>query len=133
MKHAKEIVKPIFPAHCKVAIVLKARQTGVRFSIGGGNDGEDCAAALHQFCGQCHRVTGNLADIDWGSPWSYRHQSPYLERSRCLQKSAEKLSCLSCHDSTRTDAARRCRLREGALRCLPVRRAQTARRTQQLS
>jgi hypothetical protein len=26
MKHAKEIVEPIFPAHCKTAIVLKSRK-----------------------------------------------------------------------------------------------------------
>jgi hypothetical protein len=54
--------------------------------------------ALNDFCGRCHRVTGNLAGIDWQSPWSVRHQPPYLARSRCFQESGGKLSCLTCHD-----------------------------------
>jgi hypothetical protein len=56
------------------------------------------AAGLNEFCGSCHRVSANLADVDWNSPWSYRHQPPYLARSRCFQRSAGKLSCLTCHD-----------------------------------
>ena len=54
--------------------------------------------ALNDFCGRCHRVTGNLQQIDWQSPWSVRHQPPYLARSRCFQESGGKLSCLTCHD-----------------------------------
>ena len=53
---------------------------------------------LNDFCGRCHRVTGNLEQIDWQSPWSVRHQPPYLARSRCFQASGGKLSCLTCHD-----------------------------------
>jgi hypothetical protein len=62
------------------------------------NPGTLGAAGLNEFCGQCHRVAGNLADVDWNSPWTYRHQPPYLARSRCFLKSAGKLSCLTCHD-----------------------------------
>jgi hypothetical protein len=54
--------------------------------------------SINDFCGRCHRVTGNLQQIDWQSPWSARHQPPYLARSRCFQESGGKLSCLTCHD-----------------------------------
>jgi hypothetical protein len=62
------------------------------------NPGALSAVALNQFCGTCHRVAGNLADTDWNSPWSIRHQPPYLARSRCFQESGGRLSCLTCHD-----------------------------------
>lgn len=61
------------------------------------NPGTLGAGALNEFCGTCHRVAGNLADVDWNSPWSIRHQPPYLARSRCFQKSG-RLFCLTCHD-----------------------------------
>jgi Cytochrome c554 and c-prime len=56
------------------------------------------AGALNTFCGTCHRVAANLAEVDWSSPWSVRHQPPYLARSRCFQKSGGRLSCLTCHE-----------------------------------
>jgi hypothetical protein len=62
------------------------------------NPGTLSAGAINEFCGECHRVARNLTDADWNSPWSYRHQPPYLARSRCFQKGAGKLSCLTCHD-----------------------------------
>ena len=73
------------------------------------NPGSMDAVALNQFCGTCHRVAGNLAEMDWNSPWSIRHQPPYLARSRCFQQSRGRLSCITCHDAheplRRQDAA----------------------------
>jgi hypothetical protein len=60
------------------------------------NPGKLSAEELNRFCGRCHRVIG--AGFDWNSPWSARHQPPYLARSRCFQNSGGKLSCLTCHN-----------------------------------
>lgn len=60
------------------------------------NPGKLSGEELNRFCGRCHRVIG--ASFDWDSPWSVRHQPPYLARSRCFQDSGGKLSCLTCHN-----------------------------------
>lgn len=52
----------------------------------------------NEFCGRCHRVTENLREVDWSSPWSVRHQPPYLGRSACFRASGGRLGCLTCHD-----------------------------------
>jgi hypothetical protein len=56
------------------------------------------SAELNRFCGKCHRSIAEGEEFDWGSPWSVRHQPPYLARSRCFQQSGGALSCLTCHD-----------------------------------
>jgi hypothetical protein len=65
------------------------------------------ADGLNSLCGRCHRVIAT--SLDWNSPWSVRHQPPYLARSRCFQNSGGKLSCITCHDPhervRRSDAA----------------------------
>lgn len=59
------------------------------------NPGRLSSEELNRFCGRCHRAIAQ--SLDWNSPWSVRHQPPYLARSRCFQNSGGKLSCLSCH------------------------------------
>lgn len=54
------------------------------------------ADRLNLLCGRCHRAIST--SLDWNSPWSVRHQPPFLVRSRCFQNSGGKLSCLTCHD-----------------------------------
>jgi hypothetical protein len=64
------------------------------------------AAEMNQFCGSCHRKPAASGDdTDWRNAWNTRHQPLYLAESACFQKSAGKLSCLSCHDA-HTGAAR---------------------------
>ena len=66
-----------------------------------GRPGNLSAADLNRFCGECHRNIASIADgenFDWSSPWSVRHQPPYLARSRCFQLSGGALSCLTCHE-----------------------------------
>jgi hypothetical protein len=60
------------------------------------NPGKLSGEEMNRLCGRCHRLIGS--SFDWNSPWSIRHQPPYLSRSRCFQNSGGKLSCLSCHD-----------------------------------
>src|SRR5262249_1410414 len=107
---------------------MQVTETGVRCEVchGPGSAHRDAAARgekaaaqlvenpgrlngdeMNRFCGRCHRVIGPT--FDWNSPWSVRHQPPYLARSRCFLQSAGKLSCLSCHNPhepvRRNDAA----------------------------
>ena len=53
---------------------------------------------LNKFCGTCHRFPGRNFVVNWNASWNVRHQPPYLRESRCFQKGAGTLSCLTCHD-----------------------------------
>jgi len=54
---------------------------------------------LNDFCGNCHRQPPKEGeDTNWSDPWNVRHQPVYLSQSQCFQKSAGKLTCLTCHD-----------------------------------
>ena len=79
-------------AHREAAIRGDVAQAGRLID----NPGKLSSEELNRFCGRCHRVIGPT--FDWDSPWSVRHQPPYLSRSSCFRKSGGKLSCLSCHD-----------------------------------
>jgi hypothetical protein len=84
------------PGGAHRAAVLKGDRTQAKHLV--RNPGALGAAALNDLCGKCHRVASNLTEADWNSPWSIRHQPPYLGRSRCFQKSGGRLSCLTCHE-----------------------------------
>ena len=53
------------------------------------------AAAMNDFCGNCHRKPGE--DTDWTKPWNTRHQPIYLNQSACFQKSKGAVNCITCH------------------------------------
>ncbi len=56
-------------------------------------------SAMNELCGRCHRPPAGKRDtIDWNYAWNVRHQPVYLNESRCFQKSAGALSCVSCHN-----------------------------------
>lgn len=56
------------------------------------------AAALNDFCGECHRPpAAQGTQIDWTFSWNVRHQPVYLSQSACFRKSSGALSCLTCH------------------------------------
>jgi hypothetical protein len=56
------------------------------------------AAELNQFCGRCHRPPSSPGvTIDFNYAWNVRHQPVYLSQSECMQNSAGKLSCFTCH------------------------------------
>ena len=56
-------------------------------------------SAINQLCGRCHRPPARDGEkIDWNYAWNVRHQPVYLNESRCFQKSAGALSCITCHD-----------------------------------
>jgi hypothetical protein len=67
------------------------------------------ARDLNLLCSRCHRTGAEKPALDWNSPWSVRHQPPFLARSLCSQKSPSGLSCMACHNSheplRRNDAA----------------------------
>ena len=75
-----------------------AGDTGGAKKLIGKPSNLSAAAALNRFCGECHRSIADGENFDWDSPWSVRHQPPYLARSRCFQLSGGALSCLTCHD-----------------------------------
>lgn len=101
--------------------VLTPRETGVRCEACHGPGGAHVAAArtgdaklakaaignpkrstgeeILVKCGACHRppASGNTR-IDWDYAWNVRHQPVYLAQSRCMTKSAGRMSCLTCHD-----------------------------------
>jgi len=62
------------------------------------NLGRLSAVELVEQCGACHRSTELGAPVDWEDPWNTRHAPVYLVQSRCFQRSAGRLSCLTCHD-----------------------------------
>ena len=73
------------------------------------NPGRRPARDLNLLCGSCHRTGAESPAFDWNSPWSVRHQPPFLARSLCSQKSPSGLSCIACHNPhepmRRNDAA----------------------------
>ena len=62
------------------------------------NPGTLSAGELNRLCGRCHRTGAESPPLDWNSPWSVRHQPPFLGRSRCFQESTSGLSCVGCHN-----------------------------------
>jgi hypothetical protein len=56
------------------------------------------AGELNTLCGNCHRMPAGVQDTpDLRNPWNARHQPLLLAASKCYQRSAGKLSCLTCH------------------------------------
>ncbi len=66
------------------------------------NPGRLNGEEMNRFCGRCHRVIGPT--FDWNSPWSVRHQPPYLARSRCFLNSGDKFIVRKLSQSSRTSA-----------------------------
>lgn len=55
-------------------------------------------AAMNASCGACHRVPSSAEDgSNLLDPWNSRHQPLLLAASACFQKSAGKLTCVTCH------------------------------------
>jgi hypothetical protein len=64
---------------------------------------------INRHCGSCHRMPAAAGEgVDWNSDWNVRHQPLYLAESACFQKSAGKLSCLTCHDAHTGTASPAC-------------------------
>ncbi len=62
------------------------------------NRGPMTGAAMNTMCGSCHRVQSSVEDgSNLLDPWNSRHQPLLLAASVCFQKSAGKLSCVTCH------------------------------------
>src|SRR5215472_3023394 len=62
------------------------------------NPGRLRADQINAFCGNCHRMPAGADDTpDLRNPWNMRHQPLLLAASACFQRSAGRLSCLTCH------------------------------------
>ena len=81
------------------------------------NPGRLSGEEMNRFCGRCHRVISR--SLDWNSPWSVRHQPPYLARSRCFQIQRRQALLHKLPQSSRASAARRCGVLQGPMRRLP--------------
>ncbi|MBB6052387.1 multiheme c-type cytochrome [Armatimonas rosea] len=54
---------------------------------------------LNEACGTCHRTPSDVAAMDAGAREMTQRFQPYgLSLSKCFQKSADKLSCVTCHN-----------------------------------
>lgn len=62
------------------------------------NPGKMNGVQMNALCGECHRVQSSADDgSNLLDPWNSRHQPLLLAASACFQKSAGKLSCITCH------------------------------------
>ncbi|MCC6591390.1 MAG: hypothetical protein IT168_32190 [Bryobacterales bacterium] len=62
------------------------------------NPGRYNGGEVNQFCGSCHRKpTPSGEATNFHDPWNARHQPLFFAESKCFQKSAGRLSCLTCH------------------------------------
>jgi hypothetical protein len=62
------------------------------------NPGAMNGAEMNAACGACHRVQSSAEDgSNLLDPWNSRHQPLLLAASACFQKSAGKLTCVTCH------------------------------------
>ena len=62
-------------------------------------------AALNDACGKCHRTAASVENLDAVAKASTQRFQPYgLSLSACFKKSADKLTCVTCH-SPHADAS----------------------------
>ncbi|MBB6052386.1 multiheme c-type cytochrome [Armatimonas rosea] len=55
-------------------------------------------ARLNEVCGKCHQTAKTVAENNLPKDSTQRFQPYGLSLSKCFQKSADKLSCVTCHN-----------------------------------
>jgi Cytochrome c554 and c-prime len=62
------------------------------------NPGDLDSASSVDFCGACHRTSGDVVGMNVGGVATVRFQPFRLEQSRCWKSANEQLTCVTCHD-----------------------------------
>jgi hypothetical protein len=84
--------------HCEVCHGPGAAHAANPAKVHPRNPGRMTGAPMNTLCGECHRVQSSAEDgSNLLDPWNSRHQPLLLSASACFQKSAGRLTCITCH------------------------------------
>ena len=92
------IVPSELGVHCEVCHGPGAAHAANPAKVRPRNPGQMDGMQMNALCGECHRIQSSADDgSNLLDPWNSRHQPLLLAASMCFQKSAGKLSCITCH------------------------------------